>query len=422
MSDYLNSIKTDLKKLISFPSVEGAPEKDMPFGKGVHDALSFALSRAEELGFETKNYDNYIGEAVYGDGEEVLAVLVHLDVVPAGDEKAWKYPPFSGTETDGKIYGRGATDDKGPAITCLYALKALKDEGYIPKKKIKLIFGCNEESGSKCIKHYKEVGNFPDFGFSPDADFPVIYAEKGILHAEFSFDKPPLLADIKGGERINMVAEKAVADAPFDKITAEKYGVKEENGKICSYGLSAHGSTPEKGVNAILPLVKYLEETVGLTDKIRRFLFDDELKLKQIRDETGNLTMSPDIISVSDGKIKIAVDFRYPATYSGDELIKTLGKISDVKILSHQPPLYNDKDGFLVKTLLSVYNEETGENAEPIAIGGGTYARYLKTGAAFGPETDEDFSIHKPNEYVSVKNLEMQFKIYKKAIKKLSEV
>ena len=422
MRDYISDIKENLKKLISIPSVEGKPEKDKPFGKEVYAALSFVLSLAEELGFETKNYDNYIGEAIFGDGEEELAVLVHLDVVPAGDGAAWTYPPFSGTEVGGRIFGRGATDDKGPAISCLFALKALKDEGFIPKKKIKLIFGCNEETGSKCIKHYKEVGSFPSFGFSPDADFPVIYAEKGILHAEFSFDKPTALKDISGGERINMVAEKATATAPYYKKIAEKYGLTEESGKIVSRGVSAHGSMPEKGKNAILPLVKYLEETVSLTENIRKYLFDDALGLKKLNDETGYLTMSPDLIRVEDGKIKIGVDFRYPATLSGDEIMKTLAKISEVKVLSHQPPLYNDKDGFLIKTLLSVYNEITGKNEKPIAIGGGTYARYLKTGAAFGPETDEDFSIHKPDEFVSIENLKLQFEVYKLAIKRLSEV
>ena len=146
MEKYLPLIKESLKKLIQIPSVEAKPLPNMPFGKDVADALNFTLDLAKSLGFETKNYDNYIGEVIWGEGEE-MAILTHLDVVPVGKESDWIYPPFSGEEVDGKIYGRGTMDDKGPAIVCLYCMKALKDEGFVPNKKIKLIFGCNEESG-----------------------------------------------------------------------------------------------------------------------------------------------------------------------------------------------------------------------------------------------------------------------------------
>ena len=146
MEKYLPLIKNSLKQVIQIPSVEDKPQQNMPFGKGVHDALNFVLDLANSLGFETKNYDNYIGEVIWGEGEE-MAILTHLDVVPVGKESDWIYPPFSGEEVDGKIYGRGTMDDKGPAIVCLYCMKALKDEGFVPNKKIKLIFGCNEESG-----------------------------------------------------------------------------------------------------------------------------------------------------------------------------------------------------------------------------------------------------------------------------------
>ena len=160
-----SAMKENLKKLIGIPSVKSEPVGNAPFGESVKEALLFTLSLAEELGFHTVNYDNYIGEAVYGDGEDEMAILCHLDVVPVGKLSDWKYPPFSATEADGKIYGRGATDDKGPAIVCLYCMKALKDEGYLPGKKIKLIFGCDEESGWGCIEHYKKVAKMPDFGF-----------------------------------------------------------------------------------------------------------------------------------------------------------------------------------------------------------------------------------------------------------------
>ena len=422
MSNTFEEMKNSLKTLVSIPSVESEALPNMPFGKGVFDALDYFLSLADSFGFKTINYDNYIGEVDFGDGKEEIAILCHLDVVPAGDLTKWTYPPFSATEANGKIYGRGTTDDKGPAMVCLYCMKELKDEGYVPNKKIRLILGCNEESGWKCIEHFNKVASFPDYGFSPDADFPVIYAEKGILHAEFCFKAlSSELKDVKGGERINVVCDKCEAIAPLNEFFMKQCGVKEENGKVVATGVSAHGSTPEKGENAIGKMVSYLEATGMIDGRIGDYLFKDKMGLKELKDETGNLTMSPDLIRKEGDRIFVSVDFRYPSLLDGEKLIEALKLIAPVRILSHQKPLFNDKNGFLVTTLLNVYNEATGENAKPLAIGGGTYARALKYGTAFGPEiAGEDCHIHEPDEFVSINNLGLQFKVYKKAIKALS--
>ena len=422
MSNTFEEMKNSLKTLVSIPSVESEALPNMPFGKGVFDALDYFLSLADSFGFKTINYDNYIGEVDFGDGKEEIAILCHLDVVPAGDLTKWTYPPFSATEANGKIYGRGTTDDKGPAMVCLYCMKELKDEGYVPNKKIRLILGCNEESGWKCIEHFNKVASFPDYGFSPDADFPVIYAEKGILHAEFCFNAlASELKDVKGGDRINVVCDKCEAIAPLNEFFMKQCGVKEENGKVVATGVSAHGSTPEKGENAIGKMVSYLEATSMIDGRIGDYLFKDKMGLKELKDETGNLTMSPDLIRKEGDRIFVSVDFRYPSLLDGEKLIEALKLIAPVRILSHQKPLFNDKNGFLVTTLLNVYNEATGENAKPLAIGGGTYARALKYGTAFGPEiAGEDCHIHEPDEFVSINNLGLQFKVYKKAIKALS--
>ena len=422
MSNTFEEMKNSLKTLVSIPSVESEALPNMPFGKGVFDALDYFLSLADSFGFKTINYDNYIGEVDFGDGKEEIAILCHLDVVPAGDLTKWTYPPFSATEANGKIYGRGTTDDKGPAMVCLYCMKELKDEGYVPNKKIRLILGCNEESGWKCIEHFNKVASFPDYGFSPDADFPVIYAEKGILHAEFCFKAlSSELKDVKGGDRINVVCDKCEAITPLNEFFMKQCRVKEENGKVVSTGVSAHGSTPEKGENAIGKMVSYLEATGMIDGRIGDYLFKDKMGLKELKDETGNLTMSPDLIRKEGDRIFVSVDFRYPSLLDGEKLIEALKLIAPVRILSHQKPLFNDKNGFLVTTLLNVYNEATGENAKPLAIGGGTYARALKYGTAFGPEiAGEDCHIHEPDEFVSINNLGLQFKVYKKAIKALS--
>ena len=425
MKDF-EEMKQSLKKLITFPSVQEAPVGDKPFGEGVFAALDYFLNLAKSFGFETINYDNYIGEVDFGEGkteEDEIAVLAHLDVVPAGDLSAWKYPPFQGTEADDKIYGRGTTDDKGPAMVCLYCMKELKDEGFVPNKKIRLILGCNEETGWKCIEHFRKVSRFPDYGFSPDADFPVIYAEKGILHAKFTFKVlSNELKELSGGERINVVCDKCEAIAPLNPDLMYDCQVKREHNKLVARGVQAHGSTPEKGDNAIYKMVKYLEKIGMIDSRIREYLFEDKLGLKELHDETGYLTMSPDVVTMDGDNINISVDFRYPSLLNGEKLIEALKLIAPVEILSHQLPLFNDKQGVLVTTLLNVYNEETGENKQPIAIGGGTYARALKYGTAFGPEEEGvDCHIHQPNEFVSIKNLELQCKIYKRAIKELSK-
>ena len=394
-------ILQDISGIIKINSEQSAPEAGAPFGKGNRRALDYFLSLAQKFGFETHDIDGYAGEVIFGEGEE-FAILAHLDVVPAGS--GWTHEPYGG-EIDynmRRIWGRGTMDDKGPAIVTLYALKALKDEGFKPKRKIKFIVGCNEESGWGCIDYYKQHAHMPDEGISPDADFPVIYAEKGILQLKLKFDVSGNFT-IKGGERPNMVC---------DLCTVEK------DGKLHTFrGKSAHGSTPEKGVNAILPALEFL----GLNE-IKHLLFEDGFGIKNLADETGKLTFSPNVIERAGNSLYVSVDVRYPATIHRQTVLSAFDtKGVSYEIAHEQAPLYNDINGKLVTTLCSVYNQVTGKNCKPIAIGGGTYARALKNGAAFGPEEEgEENTIHQPNEYITFEKVEKCFKIYKLAIEKLT--
>ncbi len=449
MSKYYGEIVRSIKEFVAIDSVESPALPGKPFGQGVADALAYILDLAKSMGFETHNYDNYVGEVVWGEGEKTLGILCHVDVVPIGKLAAWKYPPFSATEEDGRIYGRGTMDDKAPAVICLYALKTLKDEGFIPKQKIKLILGCDEESGWKCIEHYKKVCAMPDYGFSPDGNFPVIYAEKGILHLNFTFKSNSFLSIIKGGERPNMVCDdcyalapisrhvdifkmtlgdgsKAVYSLPVSKKYARQYGLEvHTDASVSAKGKSAHGSTPEKGENAILPVLLYLESINAIDDEIRRVFFEDSLGLTKLHDETGYLTMCPGMIDKDQHvhSVNLTVDIRYPSTFKKEEILAYFDKV-DLKytVLSHQPPLFVDKKDPFIKTLLKVYNEVTGKEASPIAIGGGTYARALPLGVAFGPEPeDEESTVHEPNEYISLKCIKDSYEIYTKCIRELTE-
>ncbi|MDE6585472.1 MAG: Sapep family Mn(2+)-dependent dipeptidase, partial [Clostridia bacterium] len=406
-------IKKSISEIIKINSEQTAPAAGAPCGKGAREALDYFLSLASSFGFETKNYEGYAGEVIFGEGEE-LAVLVHLDVVPAGS--GWLHEPYGGEidEVTRRIWGRGTMDDKGPAIITLYAMKALKDEGFTPKRKIKLIAGCNEESGWGCIDYYKKHAHMPDDGFSPDADFPAIYAEKGILHLSLKFRANASFSGLCGGERANMVCDRCEVTAPTNG-DMKKYNLTVENGKIVAKGKSAHGSTPDEGINAIAPVLQYL----GL-DEIYKTLFVDCFGLKKLHDETGFLTFSPNVIKQTGNEIAVTCDIRYPATFKTEDILKHI--TVPYEILSEQAPLYNDANCFLIKTLNGVYNEVTGKNLKPLAIGGGTYARALKCGAGFGPEEPgEESTIHQANEYITFEKIEKCFKIYKLAIERLTK-
>ncbi len=437
--ELVQSIVNVLKYDSSLKPAEGE-NGEYPFGKETADCLQYFLSLAESFGFETHNYDNYIGEVVFGKGED-FAILAHLDVVPAGS--GWKYPPFGGVindePSDGgvggtKIWGRGAMDDKGPAMICLYALKALKDEGFMPRRTLKLIVGCNEECGWKCIEHYNKVAKMPDEGFTPDANFPVIYAEKGILHftASFTIKDAPMSA-LNAGERANMVCDYATATLTRkaaehlvyyeNPVDGTRLSYDNTTNILQTYGKSAHGSTPDKGANALEALLAFFATFNEDCKKVYDLLFGTELGLKMLCDETGVLTMSPDVAVFKDGVLKITTDIRFPATFAKETVTDRLDEAGlAYEIVNYQAPLYNDKEGKLISTLAAVYAKATGEEVEPIAIGGGTYARALKCGCGFGPEADgEETTIHQANEYITFEKIRSLSEIYYDAIKELTK-
>ncbi len=417
MTNKLETIIKNISAIIKFDSSQAPAQDGAPFGEGVKKSLDYFLSLAEYLGFETKNYDGYAGEVTFGKGKD-FAVLAHLDVVPAGN--GWTHDPFGG-EIDyesRRVGGGGARDKKGPAVIALFALKELKDRGFKPKRTIKLIVGCNEETGWKCIDYYKTHAKMPEEGISPDADFPVIYAEKGILQLKLKFNADGDYSSLKGGERANMVCDYCEISAEKNEVKLEELNLAYDNGKIISRGKSAHGSTPEKGMNAIPNILKYL----GLDD-ISEKLFVSRFGLTELKDETGALTFSPNVIEGGKDNITVTCDIRYPATMTKEKVLTAISASGvNYEVTHEQAPLYNDKNCFLIKTLCGVYNEVTGKEIKPVAIGGGTYARALKCGAAFGPEEEgEENTIHQANEYITFEKIEKCFKIYTLALERLTK-
>ena len=414
--EFINSLAT----LIGFKSKLGKQEDGAPFGIEVRKALDYVLSLAKDMGFETVNYDGYFGEVIVGDGEE-FGIIGHLDVVPEGT--GWNTEPYLLTVKNGVYYGRGITDDKAPMLMCLYALKELKEKGVTFHKKIRLMFGCNEESGWGCVDYFKKKSHFPKYGFSPDSDFPVVYAEKGINQLTVTVPyKSRIIKNLTGGTVFNAVPDYASVDY-FGNDDYEKFGLKREKEKLVAKGKASHGSRPQDGINAIKKVIEYLAEKDDKLKEVLDVLFYDSLGITKIENDVGKVTLSPDIVSQDENGITFLCDLRIPYGYNVEN-VDTLLKKSHLnyEIEVKRTPLCVDKNGFLAKTLLNAYNEVTGENATPISLGGVTFASVFEQGMAFGPEFyGEEFHIHEPNECMSVDVMNKAFEIYYKAIKKIVE-
>ncbi len=432
MKKYTEQMQQTLLSLLAVNSVQGEPADGAPFGVGTREALDRFLAIAASFGFKTKVLDGMVGWAEIGKGE-LLGIPFHLDTVPFGED--WSRSPL-GEVADGVIYGRGAEDDKGPAVAVLYALKSLLDEGRLPRRRIRLIAGLNEESGWKCIERYLQTEEVPALSFSPDADFPVIFSEKGVLHVCVSIKKPEEVISFTAGERVNMVADRAVlevktlSDAAFSKCL--KGGVKvkfiEGGFRLAAEGVSAHGSTPEKGENAVLKILYAVKSSSEfLADLYDYFHQTDGKGLGiDLKDEvSGDLTLNLGRVRTESDRLLFSLDIRYPAATTEEALLEKLqasfGSDAVITVEGRHLPLYVSPQSELVSGLLAAYNEVTGENASPIAIGGATYARAFPNAVAFGPVfPGEESRIHQKDECITVDGLLKCAEIYRAALLKLA--
>ena len=439
-----------LQELLRIPSVEEEPEEGAPHGRSVQDALEFMLQKAEKMGFEVCDFDHQVGYCEYGEGN-LIAVVAHLDVVPAGE--GWSRDPFGGEADEKFIYGRGAVDDKGPAVAALYALYAIKQLNLKLSRRIRIMFGTNEETGSHDMEHFfSHGGETPLMGFTPDGTYPLVNGEKGIIITALrrKYDQregSARLLKISGGTAFNVVPAAASAEIECGQDVYEKLLLRAgseikvtrnaSSVRIDAYGESAHGSTPEKGRNAIGILVSVLKDIPFapslndafsfLNDKIGMETDGKSLGICMSDEESGGLTLNLGTIKGGPDSMELGINYRYPVTKKLEDCAPVFNAAfaeHGFEVISqiHEPALYVDPESELVVTLLDVYREHTGDDSGAICIGGGTYAKSVKNTVAFGPvfPGDPDRE-HKPDECIEKENLLMNAKIIAGAMYRLAQ-
>lgn len=428
ITEMQDEILAGIQKCIQIDSVGGEAEEGAPYGKGPKQALDYALELGKNMGFQTGNVDDRAGYIEMGSGEEMVAVLGHLDVVPVGDD--WKYPPFGGEIHDGILYGRGVADDKGPTIGAIYAMKAIRDLNISIDRRIRVIFGTNEERGCDCIKYYVKKGEEnPVMGITPDAEFPMIFFEKGMSTVIGGLKKPVQgdirVLEFRGGTAGNVVplACRLVLEGIYDIPEKEGVTVRTEQGNtiIEAEGKSAHGSRPELGINAIVRLLKAVEglkiggDFQKLADFVRNEIGEEtngsKLGICWQDEETGETTVNLGVISYTEEEMSMNLDIRYPKNGDHEEVRRKMEEALSgygLELMERRTTdmLYVPKESELIQKLLKVYEEGVGEKAEPQAIGGGTYAKMFRNMVAFGPMFPGEADVaHQPNEHMEVDKL-----------------
>lgn len=434
-----------------------------PFGPGPKEALLKMLAYGERDGFTVKNVDNYAGHIEFGGGDETLGIFGHMDVVPAGS--GWDTDPYEPVIKDGKIYARGSSDDKGPSIAGYYGMKIVKELGLPLSKKVRFVVGSDEESGWQDMDYYFEHEEAPDFGFSPDAEFPIINGEKGNvtlgLHFQGNNEGAWRLESFKAGLRENMVPESAQATVTLaDKNEAEAFetayaeylaanpvsGEMEIDGttaRLNLIGKSAHGASPQSGINGATYLAVFLDR-YPFGGGAKQFLhviatyvhldhYGEKLGTAFEDEKMGKLTMNAGLFlfRASDNVQAdnfVTLNFRYPQGVTAEGLEIALDNkvgmegATVTRSERNMEPHYVPIDDPLVATLLQVYEDHTGEKGYEQIIGGGTYGRLLKRGVAYGAMfpgyTD---TMHQANEFMTVDDLMRATAIYADAIYRLAQ-
>lgn len=451
-------LMTDLFDLLRVPSVreDDKATEDAPVGPGPKAALLKFLEVGERDGFLTKNVDNYAGHIEYGSGDETLGIFGHVDVVPVGP--GWDSNPFEPEERDGRIYARGASDDKGPTMAAYYALKIIKELELPVSKRTRVIIGTDEESEWKCMDHYLSVEETPDFGFSPDAEFPIINGEKGnatiLLNVGGKNEGTVQLVTFASGQRANMVPELAEASVIVTgdaEAFANEYieflegkpvtgeaKVVDNQVALALHGKAAHGASPSSGINAGTYLAEFLsyydfsgpakDFVTTIADFVHADTEGKKLGVYHSDEIMGEVTMNAGVFSFDANRASnsITLNFRYPKGTDEETILSTIKEtinkeeVEVTLVPGGKGPHYVSPEDPLVQTLLAVYEDHTGLKGHEQVIGGGTFGRLLERGVAYGAMFPDSIdTMHQKNEFIAVDDLINATVIYADAIYRL---
>ena len=415
-----------LQTVMKVPSVKREPEDHAPFGKAPREVLDLVLKKGKEVGFKTKVIDDAIGYVQWGeDDEDYIGIIGHLDVVPAGS--GWDFPPFDLSEKDGRFYGRGILDNKGPIISCFYALILLKKMGAVPKKTIRIIFGTDEESGMSDVAHYLQAEVPPSFGFTPDCKYPVVYGERGVVNLTIHF---PLVK-----EEVIQISDFA-GDQYRDHVP-DQLSVSINEKKFDVEGKRSPSNAPELGENAITLLAEKIKADSAVPEQIRAYFdwiwqafhnkhYGEGIDLALSDEDSGRLILTPVNLQKNTNGLDLEVAFRYPVSVTEEEVVSGLAKQLPEKatftINRSIPGICQKKDSPEIKKLSQIYGEITGNDPTPVTTTGATYARMIPNVLAFGPSFPGQKGIaHNKNEYMEVTDLRMNLEIYLRSIQALIE-
>ena len=416
----------DLNQLLAIPSVKASPEAGSPFGKEPRRALDVGLALARKYGFETAVVDDAVGYVQVGNQEDYIGIVGHLDVVAAGT--GWNFPPFALSEKNGRLYGRGILDNKGPIFACLYGMKLLKELGLPLEKTVRIIFGTDEESGSADIPYYLKKERPPVFGFTPDCKYPVVYGERGIVNVSIKTPFSKVDREIIG---------KITGDQAKDHVPDELSVTLSTGEKIVVEGKRSPTNAPELGINGITLLAEKLRTHSALTVNARSYFdwlyesfydkhFGEGINLEIADNDSGKLILTPYELKNSEEGFELFLAIRYPVTFSEQEIVNRLTHVLpesyELEIIRSMPSTNFPKENQNIKTLSTVYEAVTGLDGTPVTTTGATYARVMPNIVAFGPSFPGQKGIaHNKNEYMDTTDLLTNLEIYTLAIYELAK-
>lgn len=458
MLDFTKSLVEDLCQLIHIPTVYQDQEiEGQPFGPQVRQGFEWVRKKAQAFGFSTKDFDGYALQIDVGEGERIIGMLCHVDVVPAGE--GWDTDPFDAQVIGGNIYGRGAVDDKGPLICCLYAAKYIVEKGLLPPgTKLRLIIGGDEEGSWRCIEHYKQHAETPEIAFAADGMFPLVFGEKGLVGFDLikplcpkDAEKSIKLLALQGGSARNSVPSQTTFTLCSDdskqvaetlKQAAETHDIQAEITRsghevtCCVTGIAAHAMFPERGKNSIAHAMRLLTQlghdldAAKYVEFFNQYISEDysgeRFGCKCSDEASGPLTMNPGKIQLDQESIILQMDIRYPISEDFDKILAAISRVGEkgnaqVVMVDHLEPVCFQREDKVVRLMEQAYRTVTGDSVnQPFTVGAASYARAMKNTVAFGPifPGQKEMS-HLPNEFISIDDLEKTTRIYIEALKNL---